>query len=99
MCPLTAEGFFPPWESTARVRMTDRTDFLAMGKELYIYPTDFVIEGAEVIKGTLHVDRQKSEVTVSFEFDYGYGRLKAVNGTYSMKQVKPAIPLPIGVDP
>jgi hypothetical protein len=79
--------------------MADRTSFLAMGKELYVYPTDFVLEGAKINSGTLSINRQKSEVTVSFDFSYGDGHLNAVNGTYSMKNVKPAVPLPLGVDP
>jgi hypothetical protein len=99
LCPITAEGFFPPWDSTARVRMVDRLSFLTMKKELFVYPTDFVIEGAEITSGSLRIDKKKSEVNVSLDFNRGFGRLDPVNGTYSMINVKPAISLPPGVDP
>jgi hypothetical protein len=99
LCPVTAEGFFPAWESTVRVRMVNRSNFLLMGKDLFVYPDDFVVEGADISSGSLRVDKKKSEVTVTFNFKTGYVRLKPVNGTFSMKDVKPAVPLPAGVEP
>jgi hypothetical protein len=99
LCPITAEGFFPPWDSTARVRLVDRLSFLTMKKELFVYPADFVVEGAEISSGSFRIDKQNSEVTVSLNFNYGFGRLDSVNGIYSMINVRPAVQLPPGIEP
>ena len=84
LCPLSAEGPFPPWSNTVRMQLNPGITLPKSGRKEYVAGTDFSSRYDKVESGTMIVDISNLTVTVRFKYIPEYCRCR-VQGTFPLK--------------